>query len=55
MKFPIQPLASGLLAATAILSACGGGGNTPTGTLRLAMTDGRRSFSARHNASTSCH
>jgi hypothetical protein len=39
MKFSTQPLASGLLAAAALLSACGGGSDTPTGTLRLAMTD----------------
>jgi hypothetical protein len=39
MKFSTQPLASGLLAATALLSACGGGNDTPTGTLRLALTD----------------
>jgi len=39
MKFATRLLA-GLFAATAILSACGGGGgDTPTGTLRLAMTD----------------
>src|SRR6187549_3598422 len=39
MNLPTKFLACGLLAATAILSACGGGGDTPTGTLRLAMTD----------------
>lgn len=40
MKFSIRPFASTLLAATTILSACGGGGgDTPTGTLRLGMTD----------------
>jgi hypothetical protein len=39
MKLSTQSLASVLLAATAILSACGGGGDTPTGTLHLAMTD----------------
>ena len=38
MTLPTRFLASGLLAAAAILSACGGG-DTPTGTLRLAMTD----------------
>jgi len=39
MKLPTKFLACGLLAATAILSACGGSGDAPTGTLRLAMTD----------------
>jgi len=39
MKFSTQSLAAGLLAASGLLSACGGGGDAPTGTLRLAMTD----------------
>ena len=39
MNLPTKFLACGLLAATAILSACGGSGDAPTGTLRLAMTD----------------
>jgi hypothetical protein len=39
MKFSTRPLASGLIAAAALLSACGGGGTPTGGTLRLAMTD----------------